>query len=96
MHIQKKIVPFVAFYIVANPMTFKAVRGILGNWVASADGLPTQAGLLLHALVFVIVAHIMWKLFMTKKSGYMGKGQVGATCTKDSDCMWACTAGKCT
>jgi hypothetical protein len=96
MHIQKKIVPFVAFYIVANPMTFKAVRGILGPWVASAEGLPTQAGVLLHALVFVIVAHIMWKLFMSKKSGFAGKGQHGDKCTQDSDCMYGCTNMMCT
>jgi hypothetical protein len=71
MHIQKKLVPFVVFFIVANPATFKAVRGIAGNWVASAEGIPTTAGLLLHALVFVLVAHFVWRLiFGSKKSGY--------------------------
>ena len=49
------IIPFTTFYIVANPATFKAVRGVAGNWVASADGLPTTLGLLLHSLVFVIL-----------------------------------------
>ena len=71
MHLQKKLVPFVVFFIVANPATFKAVRGIAGNWVSSADGIPTTAGLLLHALVFVLVAHFVWRLiFGSKKSGY--------------------------
>jgi len=70
---QKKLVPFAVFFLVANPATFKLVRKILGSWVASADGLPTTAGLLLHALVFVIVAHFVWRLVWgTKKSSYGG------------------------
>ena len=73
MHLQKKLVPFAVFFVVANPATFKAVRGIAGSWVASADGLPTTAGLLLHALVFVIVAHFVWRLIWgTKRSGFGG------------------------
>jgi hypothetical protein len=73
MHLQKKLVPFAVFFIVANPATFKAVRSVAGNWVASADGLPTTAGLLLHALVFVIVAHFLWRLiFGNKMSGFGG------------------------
>lgn len=58
----KKLVPFAVFFVVANPETFKCVRSLLGKWVASADGIPTTAGLLLHALVFVILAHFMWRL----------------------------------
>jgi hypothetical protein len=70
--IQKKIVPFVTFLIVASPMTFKTVRGLLGNWVASADGVPTTAGLFLHALVYVLLATLLWRLVWgKKKSGYM-------------------------
>jgi hypothetical protein len=69
----KKLVPFAVFFLVANPATFKLVRKILGSWVASADGLPTTAGLLLHALVFVIVAHFLWRLVWgKKKSGFGG------------------------
>lgn len=75
---QKKTVPFAVFFVVANPATFKFVRGIVGNWVASADGLPTTAGLLLHALVFVIVAHFMWRLVWgPKKSGFGGTASLG-------------------
>ena len=32
-----------------------------------ADGLPTQAGVLLHALVFVLLSSFLWKLFYGKK-----------------------------
>lgn len=70
---KKKAVPFAVFFVVANPATFKAVRSIAGSWVASADGVPTTAGLLLHALVFVIVAHFVWRLVWgSKKSGFGG------------------------
>lgn len=61
-------VPFIVFFIVANPALFKMVRGIAGSWVASVDGCPTTAGLLLHALVFIIVMALIKK--STKKSKY--------------------------
>jgi len=70
---KKKLVPFAVFFVVANPATFKLTRSVAGSWVAAADGLPTTAGLLLHALVFVIVAHCLWRMiFGKKKSGYGG------------------------
>jgi len=52
----KVLIYMVLFYIVANPATFKLVRKALGAWVASAEGLPTSAGLLLHSAVYVLVA----------------------------------------
>jgi hypothetical protein len=82
--LKKKLVPFAVFFVVANPATFKLTRSIAGSWVAAADGLPTTAGLLLHALVFVIVAHFLWRLiFGKKKSGFggtvsLGHGTLGA------------------
>lgn len=62
--------PMATYIVVANPATYKAVRSVAGNWVASADGLPTTAGLVLHALVFVIIVSILMKLFLPSKSGY--------------------------
>lgn len=56
-----KLIPFLAFAIIASPAMFKLVRRILGSWVASADGLPSQMGVLLHAFVFVIVVHYIMK-----------------------------------
>jgi hypothetical protein len=70
--LKKKLVPFAVFFVVANPATFKLVRSIAGSWVASADGVPTTAGLLLHALVFVIVAHCVWRLIWGKKTSKYG------------------------
>ena len=49
----KTLILMIAFFLVANPATFKIMRGILGGWVASAEGLATPAGLILHAAVFV-------------------------------------------
>ena len=71
---RKKILPFLAFFIVANPATFKLVRSVAGGWVASSEGLPTTAGLLLHALVFVLLLAFLWRLVYGKKSGYGMEG----------------------
>jgi hypothetical protein len=83
MHLQKKLIPFTVFFIVANPATFKAVRSIAGNWVASADGLPTTAGLLLHALVFVIVAHCLWKMIRGPKMSDFAANMKGEGATME-------------
>ena len=71
---RKKILPFILFFIVANPATFKLVRSVAGSWVASAEGLPTTAGLLLHSLVFVLLCTFLWRLVYGKKSGYGMEG----------------------
>jgi hypothetical protein len=71
---KKKILPFLAFFIVANPATFKLVRSVAGSWVASAEGLPTTLGLLLHALVFVLLTAFLWRLVYGKRSGYGMEG----------------------
>ena len=41
------------FFIVANPATFKLTRKVLGA-IASPDGLPSQLGVAVHALVYVL------------------------------------------
>lgn len=71
---KKKILPFLAFFIVANPATFKLVRSVAGDWVASSYGVPTTLGLLLHALVFVLLTAFLWRLVYGKKSGYGMEG----------------------
>jgi hypothetical protein len=65
-----KILPFILFFIVANPATFKLVRSVAGSWVASAEGLPTTPGLLLHSLVFVLLCTLLLRLVYSKKSKY--------------------------
>jgi hypothetical protein len=50
------------FFLVANPATFQIVRSVAGNWVASEGGCPTGAGLLLHTLVYGLLAFLIMKL----------------------------------
>ena len=71
---KKKILPFVLFFIVANPALFKLVRKVLGGWVASAEGLPTTAGLLVHSLVFVLLSTFLWRKIYGKTSTYNLEG----------------------
>lgn len=55
-------IPFAAYLIVANPATYKAVRAVAGSWVASSEGLPTLAGLALHAVVLVLLVTAVMRL----------------------------------
>jgi hypothetical protein len=73
-----QIIPFVAYIAVAHPATYKATRGVLGNWVASADGLATLKGVALHAVVFVLLATLLMRFLAPRVSGYghmMGKSE---------------------
>ena len=58
----------VLFLILASPLVFRGVRKVLGTWVASAEGLPTFAGLLLHAIIFSLIVR------SRIVSGYYGQG----------------------
>ena len=60
----KVMIFLIVFFIIANPATFKIMRGVLGAWVASAEGLATPAGLILHSLVFVGLAILVPKYLM--------------------------------
>ena len=64
------LIPMATYVLVANPATYKFVRGILGNWVASADGVATLAGLVLHAFVYVFLTGLILMMFMPRGSGY--------------------------
>jgi hypothetical protein len=63
----KDIVPFIVFFLVANPETFKLTRSIAGGWVASTYGVPSNMGLLVHALVFVLLSAFLCKLVYGKQ-----------------------------
>ena len=64
----KKIIPFVAFLAFASPQSFQLTSKLLGSWIASGEGVPKVGGLLLHALVFIIVTHLLWRLFFGPKT----------------------------
>lgn len=57
-----------AFFIFANPETFRMIRVLLGKWVASPTGCPTKMGLLLHSFIFTVVACCLMCL---KREGYI-------------------------
>jgi hypothetical protein len=57
---------FILFFLIANPLTYKITRRAFSG-IASADGMPTQAGVLVHAFVFVILS----KFVMRRFSGYV-------------------------
>jgi hypothetical protein len=67
------VIPFLAYVLVANPATYKAVRGVLGSWVSSAEGLATFPGLLLHALVFVLFVGFLMSV-VPRISGFVTRG----------------------
>jgi hypothetical protein len=51
-----------AFIAVSHPATYRTTRDILGSWVATQEGLPKTAGLLLHAVVFLLVLRLIYML----------------------------------
>lgn len=63
----KNVVPFIVFFLVANPETFKLTRSLFGSWVGSTYGVPSNMGLLLHALVFVLLSCFVYNLIYGKK-----------------------------
>jgi hypothetical protein len=49
------IVAAVMFFIISNPIVYKAVDGVLGGLlgpIASTGGCPTTWGLIVHSIVF--------------------------------------------
>lgn len=73
-----QVIPFLAYIAVAHPATYKATRGVLGSWVASADGLATTKGVALHAVVFVLLATLLMRFVLPRVSGF-GQALSGAT-----------------
>ena len=63
--------PVLAYVIVANPATYKLTSKVLGGWVSSPDGAAKLGGLVLHAIVFLFLLSLIYKLFFPRMSGYM-------------------------
>ena len=64
----KKIIPFAAFIAIASPQAFEITRTLLGSWIATGEGVPKLGGLILHALVFILVTHLLWRFFFGPKT----------------------------
>lgn len=56
----KMLIPFLVFFLVANPRTFMITGKVFGPRIADATGRPTQMGVLLHAMVYVMMCHLVW------------------------------------
>lgn len=55
------------FYIISNPVTYRIVRRILGSFIATPNGSPTQIGIIVHTAVFMV---IVWGILNVKKEKY--------------------------
>ena len=64
----KKLIPFATFVAIASPMAFELTRKLAGSWIATSEGVPKLGGLLLHALVFIILTHLLWRFFYGPKT----------------------------
>ena len=70
------IVPAVLYAVVANPATYQATRNMFGSWVATNEGTAKFGGLILHAIVFILLATLAMRYFPTKRSGYDHPGGI--------------------
>jgi len=60
------IISALTFFVIANPSTFRLVRGIIGSKIASPTGCPTTLGLVVHSIVFMLV---VWAMMNIRKDG---------------------------
>ena len=90
------IIPGVAFAIASSPETFKLMRKVAGNWVSSAEGVATPAGLFLHTLFFLLVLWLTGKYLPRLLPMVSGLGGMGARCSSGDQCTSNnCSNGKC-
>jgi hypothetical protein len=60
--VQFQLTPALLFILVSHPATYRLTRG-LGSWVATMDGLPKTGGLILHSIVFILLATLVMRMF---------------------------------
>jgi len=61
------IAPAVLYAVVANPATYQKTRDVFGSWVATSDGTAKFGGLILHAIVFILLAALVMRYIPTLK-----------------------------
>jgi hypothetical protein len=64
------IVPAVLYALVASPMTYQKTRDVFGSWVATSEGTAKFGGLILHAIVFILLATLAMRYFPGRRSGF--------------------------
>jgi hypothetical protein len=70
------IVPAVLYALVASPATYQATRKVLGSWVATSEGTAKFGGLILHAIVFILLATLAMRYFPGGRSGFSHQGDL--------------------
>ena len=70
------IVPAVLYALVANPATYQATRNVFGSWVATYEGTAKFGGLILHAIVFILLATLAMRYFPSSRSAF-SQGEAG-------------------
>jgi len=70
------IVPAVLYALVASPMTYQKTRDVFGSWVATSEGTAKFGGLILHAIVFILLATLVMRYFPGKRSGFAHVGGI--------------------
>ena len=70
------IVPAVLYALVANPATYQATRNVFGSWVATSEGTAKFGGLILHAIVFILLATLAMRYFPGRRSGFSHQGEL--------------------
>jgi hypothetical protein len=71
------IVPAVLYALVASPMTYQKTRDVFGSWVATSEGTAKFGGLILHAIVFILLAALVMRYIPTlKHQGYDHTGEI--------------------
>ena len=69
------IVPAVLYALVASPMTYQKTRDVFGSWVATSEGTAKFGGLILHAIVFILLATLAMRYFPSR-SGFSHQGNL--------------------
>ena len=70
------IVPAVLYAVVASPATYQATRNVFGSWVATSEGTAKMGGLILHAIVFILLATLAMRYFPGRRSGFSHQGEL--------------------
>jgi hypothetical protein len=70
------IIPTVLYALVASPMTYQKTRDVFGSWVATSEGTAKFGGLILHAIVFILLATLAMRYFPSKRSGFSHVGGI--------------------
>ena len=60
--VKYSLTPALAYILVAHPKTYELTRSVLGSWVATQDGVAKTGGLVLHAIVFILLATLLMRL----------------------------------